>query len=409
MKDNKGGVVQNKKKPSLLLRIVCIFLAILVVFGIVMGTIAIVRGARAVAKAGNITVEEGVANYFASQFKITYIAALKGDGVKGVEDTSEFWARKDEDGKSYGERLESEFKVYLSEIIAGNIIFDNYGELSGGDEAIIERTIASTLKWRADNSKDEFNSMAEKYGFDYDDFCKAAELLYKAERAQEIIYGSDGKNLDSTLAEEYYENYTHVSLAFIRTDYKRKLNSSTGLYEYEEIDSIEKAQRLAKIAELRGYIDNIKTGEGDIMTALTFREIENDYEGDPDVEFYFSRTSVETAIFAEDFEGVVEMSYKMKDGEFAYVECNVPADPETGYRGFVGTCFIYRTADNTMPYLDNDNTFFSDFYTNAADYYYSQNLKEFARDVEFTKRYEERIDPVSVPVNNELCIMGWEI
>ncbi len=404
---NNGSTAQKKKKPSFLITFICIFVGVLMVFGIVTGIIIAVKNARAVARAGSISIEEGVANYFASQFKIIYIAGLRADQVSGVEDDADFWERKAEDGKTYGEHFNEEFRIYLSEIIAGNIIFNNYGRLDGNDKRIIEDTIASVLRWRADDSKEKFNEISAKYGFDYDDFCVATELQYKSERAKALIYGSDGLNIDESLADEFYENYTHVSLAFIRTDYKRVLNETTGAEEYVEIDSVERAERLERIEELRRYVDNIKTGNGEMMTAATFREILNDYEGDPTVEFYFFEGSLETAEFAKDYAEVVNKSYELANGEFGYAECDVPADESIGFRGFVGTCFIYKTEDMSRPYLNDNNTFFSDFFTLASSYYYSQNLKEFSSDVEFTELYYEKVDPVSIPTNNELCIMGW--
>ena len=408
MKSKTASVVTQKKNNSFLKTFICIFLAVLIVFGATAGIIVAVRNAKSVAKSGNVYVTEGVANYFASQFKITYMATLKADQVLGVEDKESFWNKTAEDGETYGEKLAKEFKGYLSEIVAGNVLFNNYGKLETSDEIVIEKTISDTLRWRANNSKEKFNEIAEKYKFNYDDFCEAIKLLYKAERARALIYGEDGTNLDTGLAAQYFKNYTHVSLAFIRTDYKRVVNEITGAEEYVEIDSIERAERLAKIAEIKGYIENTKTGSGDMMTALTFKEILNDYEGDPSVEYYFYAGSAATNEFALDFGEVVEMAYSMENGEFEYVNCSIAPDPETGYAGFSGACFIYKTAATGQPYLtEADNTFLSDFYAIASTYYYASNLLEFAKDVEFTKLYDEKIDPVLIPKNNEIGISGW--
>ena len=188
----------------------------------------------------------------------------------------------------------------------------------------------------------------------------------------------------------------------------RKYDESTGRYVYEEMDSVERAAREEKIEEFKSYIDNIALGSGEIMTAAKFREIVNDYEGDSTVEFYFYDGSSETLEFKLDFEAVVEKSYEMKVGEFGYAVCN--AEPSDRYsRGFEGICFIYKTEISGRPYTDEDNTFFSDFYEKASKYYYATNIAEYSKDAEFTDLYDEVMNPVSIPKNNEICIMGWSV
>lgn len=393
------------KKPRFLFWFICIFLSALIIFGAVFGIILGVRNSRAVAKGGGVYISEGVANYFASRYKVIYLGILNENNVSGVSDTEIFWSKTAEDGKTYGELLSAGFKSYLSEIIAGNILYDSFASLSGTDERVIENTIAAVVRDRAGGTVESFNERAAVYGFNYDDFCEAVELQYKYDMARSVIYGSDGTRLDASLANEFLGRYTHVSLAFIRTDYGRRYDTSKGEYVYYQLSGDELAKRLSKIEEYCGYIDNIKDGSGEIMTGQTFHEIENDYEGDEDVEFYFYEGSSETKIFAADYPEVVEKSYTLKDGEFAYVECDIPATD--GSRGFKGVCFIYKTPTEGTPYKDEENTFFSDFYSLASKYYYATNIVEYSKDAEFTELYDEVINPTRIPKNNEICIMAW--
>lgn len=400
--------VKPRKRPSFLTVFICVFLSAVIIFGAVFGIVSAVRSSRSVINGEGVYISEGVANYFASIFKVQYRGILNSNNVSGAEDSEEFWNKKDENGKTYGELFESEFREYLSEIVAGNILFNKFSKLSGADERVIEDTIANVVRDRAGGTVESFNAAAEKYGFDYDDFCEAVELQYKAETARIAIYGSDGTRLDDSLANEYLKKYTHVSLAFIRTDYTREKDSVTGEYVYKVMTDAERVGREAEIARFKGYIDNIKLGTGEIMTAATFREIVNDFEGDSDVEFYFYDGSSETAEFKLDFSSVVEVAYELENGEFGYAECNV--EPNSRYqRGFEGYCFIYKTPISGTPYKDKTNTFFADFYEKASKYYYAVNLNEYKKDAEFTDRYDEVMNPLSVPENNELCIMGWAV
>ena len=142
------------------------------------------------------------------------------------------------------------------------------------------------------------------------------------------------------------------------------------------------------------------------MTLATFREILSDYDADPDVDFYFLDGIPSTEDFSLQYPGVVEMALSMQELEFGYVEINIPANENEGFVGFVGTCFIYKTAPVSGAYLDKDNTFFEDFYFYASRYFYSENLKEFSRDVEFTEIFD-RIDFADIPENKDIFFESW--
>ena len=403
-------MANKTKKSRFLTSFICIFVGVVLVFGIVMGVIIAINNSHAVVRSGSLTMEEGVVNYFASTFKITYIAGLKSSGVKGVKDDPDFWAATSDDGNTtWGDRLRAEFREYLSELMAANTIYNSRFSLDGGDRRIIEDTISDILKWRADGDKSKFNSLSEPFGFDYDDLTVAAEMEYKAEQSRILIYGADGTNLLTELAEEFLKKYSRVSLAFIRTDYKPVTDEITGEVSYEELLSYEIAEREEKISEIKSYVDNKNAANnGEWMTKTIFDEIMSSYEGDGSIDYYFHEQAESTKIFAEDLSEIVERAYQMKPSEYDYVECSIPADEERGYVGFKAACFIYKSEPAAGAYLDRDNEFLSDFYSIASDYYYSESIKEFSRDVEFTPLYDSVIDPVLIPVNNKLKINGWK-
>ena len=119
-------MANKTKKSRFLTSFICIFVGVVLVFGIVMGVIIAINNSHAVVRSGSLTMEEGVVNYFASTFKITYIAGLKSSGVKGVKDDPDFWAATSDDGNTaWGDRLRAEFREYLSELMAANTIYNS--------------------------------------------------------------------------------------------------------------------------------------------------------------------------------------------------------------------------------------------------------------------------------------------
>lgn len=399
---------QAPKKSKFLKVFICAFLAVVIIFGATVAIIMNLRHADAVVYADGVYINEGVANYFASQYKVIYLAKLNGQQVVDVKDTEEFWSRKADDGKTYGDKFLAGFKSYLTEIIAGNIIFNKYAEIGVSDERIIENTINAVVRDRADGSVERFDEIAKTYGFTYDEFCEAAEMQYKYDMSRLVIYGEDGKNLESGLAKEYYKNYTHVQIAFIRTDYLIEMDENTGAYTvYNELSVEELSARLEQIANYKEYIDNLSQSEGGKFTTSHFEEIISAYPENTEVDYYFYKEAEETALISETFPELVEMSYSLKSGGFGYVEFDIPADESIGYSGFKGVCFVYKNAGAAAPYENVNNKFFSDFYEDASKYFFARDIVEYSSDAEFTELYDEVMRPLSIPKNNELYIFGW--
>lgn len=391
------------RRSKFLTVFICAFLSVVIIFGAVIGIIMAVRGSDAVVSGEGVYVSEGAANYFASQYKVIYLGNLKGQQISDAADTEEFWNKDAGGGKTYGEKFLSAFKSYLSEIVAGNVLFNKFATLTVLDERIIENTIGSVLRDSAQNSIEIFDNRAAKYGFNYEDFCDAAELQYKYDMAKVAIYGEGGESLDQTLASRYYKKYTHVSLAYIRTDFQVEKDAVSGAEIYTELTAAEKEELLKTIESYKTLIDNKKNGSGEMMTGSSFDKLMKDHDGDSRV--YFQKDASETKLFALSFPEVVELAYSMKNGEFAYVDCSLPKDDS--YRGFEGVYFIYKTEGATAPYEDKTNPFFADFYSNAAKYYFAENIVEYSKDAEFTDLYDEVMRPLSIPKNNEIYIAGW--
>ena len=403
---NMPSVVETKakkEKKGFLTRFVCIFLAIVLVFGGAMAIMIGIRESRAVIKYDNVYMSEGVTRFFVSRFKTIYLASLNGEGIS-AKDTATFWAQKDSEGVSYGDRFADELKDYLASIVAANRIFKAYGNLTSDDKDCITKSAAEVLKYKANGSVDEFNSMSSKYGFDYSDFEKATEMLYCAEKASMMIYGTDGKNLSSSpeLCAEYLESYSHVHLAFVRTETKLVITENENGTSTEQILPLTEEEKLARsslIAKITEMINNRNEENSGVWISTTaFEELQKNYDSDPamlDTGYYFKSTAAATVEFAEEFASVVERSYGMEIGEYARVDLPI------------GVCFIYKDEPDAFAYLDNSNVFLSDFYSDGADYFYAQTLIEFSQSVVFTALYSERIDPIGIPKNSDLYVRGW--
>ena len=251
----------------------------------------------------------------------------------------------------------------------------------------VTKTTEEILKFKANGSVDRFNEMAEKYHFDYDDFHNAAAILYKAKRASEVIYGADGKNLINfpSLCEEYLQNYSHVSLLFV------KINDS--------MTDEEKAEKQQIIDTLSAAIEAKNTGNGSPITEEMFNTYLMDSDGDEAMHsrgYYFRRGAEKTAEFYTAFPEVIDASIDMKVGEYRKVEC------------MVGVCFIYKTEPTSGAYADSSNVFFSDFYSDAAAHHYKNTLKALCGEVKFTGRYE-KLSPTEIPVISDFIIREFKV
>ena len=111
--------------------------------------------------------------------------------------------------------------------------------------------------------------------------------------------------------------------------------------------------------------------------------------------YYLKIGARSTDAFAENYPEVVSKALSMNAGEYAEVECKI------------GTCFIYKyKEENDVMDIDEDNPFFSDFYSDASEYAFSKKLEKHVDEVVFTEEFD-LIKIVEIPQNYELYISTY--
>ena len=203
-------------KGKIIKTIICILIAITMVFGTTIGLAIAVRNIRAVIKLGNITVDESTITYVASFYKMKYIEKHDHDCAG---DTEEFWNTLTVDGITHAEDYKAEFKNFLCRVVAEAYLYITYHGYTPEDKIIVATKSEEVLSKYANGSIEEFNRIAESYGFDFDDFQNADALFYKSEKAKELVP-------DTLSAEEYEEKHSKALK-------KVKINKS-----YDTIDVI---------------------------------------------------------------------------------------------------------------------------------------------------------------------------
>ena len=246
---NKTG-----KSKKIFLIFTAIFLGLVLLLGIVLGTVSAIRDSRSVMSYKGIYLEEGVVNYLATSYKYTLMSTLRKLGIN-CTDTESFWQRKADATKTYADVLRENTDRYVKSVLVGSYMFDRNTKLSRSDKRVIENSISQVLEYKADGDVDKFNEISAPMGFDYDDFEKAAELMYKFEMAQTVIFGYEAAALQSggfyAECDEYFEeNYSRVRLLIIRTDGELVTDPDTGKETLREYTSEEKAEALAKIEDI---------------------------------------------------------------------------------------------------------------------------------------------------------------
>ncbi len=403
---NKNVKKENRHKKinsnRLILIFVCAFLAAVLLFGAVLGIILAVRSSRAVVKYENVTMDAEVLSFFEVYYKYQYMTLLSKSGIKDVADTEEFWSKADESGKTYGELLKEGAREYISSVTVANYLFNSYTGLTDADKDKISDAAEQTLEYKADGSERLFNEKASVYGFDYDSFKLATKMLYKASVVKNIIYGSDGKKLQSYPEEaaEYLAEYTHVKLLFIRTEDTfvldengNRITTNEGTDLTRPLTDEEKEARAALISEIRGYISAIGVGNIEMSEEMFKNYLDKNDEGDRNMHgdgYYFHKNSEFTAEFSEVFASIVEKSYSMKLDSFDEIELDF------------GICFIYKYAPTAGAYKMSANEMcFTDFYPNARDALFEKSLLRLSPAVIFTDKYNSDAI-IARPYNYEL-------
>ena len=387
-KNNK----KNKGKNKALLIFTVSFLALVLIFGIVLGSIAIAKNAGAVVAYEGVTMDEKVASFFLSRFKVEYISSLLASGVSDADDTEEFWSSEYKNGQTHGARYVDFAKKYLKEVVVAAYLFDRYSSLTSSDKEKIADTVSEVLTYHADGDENTFDSRAETFGFDYDSFVDAAELLYKSNRAFTVIYGSDGAKIaaDSVACSDYLNEYSHVKLLFVRTE--EKLTTDVHGDEVTvPLDEEEKAERRRRLAEIREAIYAWENNTDGQMTPQSFEYYLDKYgEGDSSMDaigYYFHKNAAATKEMAEEMPDLVNAALTMELDAFREVPVSI------------GVCFVYKYECTDGAYANDDlDIWFSDFYSHAAVNMYIKSINSLVPDAQIKERIEE-IDILAIPEN----------
>jgi len=378
-----------QKGQRLLLIFAAAFVGLALIFGLVFGIIIGVDRASAVAEYGGVTMDKKTASYFASYYKYSYIALLRGQGVEAYDDP-EFWYTSNADGVTYGRLLAEGARAFISDVIVANYYFNRYASLDSSERKKINAAADAVIE-RFNGNTDALNDAFVKCGIDLGALKSAAEMLYKAISAKSEIYGTAGVKLSEFPEEctEYLNEYSHVKLLFIRTEDTFVLDEngnrvfSGGTYETRPLTEEEKSERQSFIERVDSEISGYESG-GDLqITEEIFDGYLKKYkEGDSDRDsggYYFSGTSAYTAAFAEEVSAdVVETALNMKIGEYEKVATDF------------AVCYIYRYEVAPGAYLDSSaDGFFADFYSDAADYLYIRLLENMREDVVFTDKLSD--------------------
>ena len=402
-----------KKAKRLIITLAAVFVLSVLLFGAVIGVMAAVKDASALVKYGGVTADEGVTSYLASTFKNSY---MKENGAKN---TPEYWS-EEYNGKTRGEYLKDATLEYIKSVLVGAYLFDRYSSLTQSERRGIETATGEVLDMKAGGSVDSFNEAASVYGFDYDDFCTATELLYKASRAMYAIYGEGGarlKNLGDTdimaLSNLYFSTFSRVKLLYIDTRMTVERDSEGNLavgddnyYITRFLSPDERVARQKDISAIRTLIENIGDQTDDEMSPEYFDLMQEKYNYSEEYNasgYYFSLYSEFTAKFANAstemimgeygiafnkmLSAAVELSFTMSDGEYREIE------------GDYGSLFIYKCTKEDGAFLSSSYAkFFHDFYQDAALYLYSESVEALMEDVEVRENYA-KIDIINLPYN----------
>ncbi|MBQ2793991.1 MAG: hypothetical protein IJF05_04775 [Clostridia bacterium] len=408
-KNAKKGETRHPVLKNPIFVTVALTLSLVILFTGVTGIILAVRNARALVSYGGVRIEKSAAAYLATTYKRSFISKYN------ATDSESFWSGRYSGETSWGELLESETEAYIREVAVGAYLFDRYSTLTRDEKKSIKELASSALVDFGCADRRDFDAKAEKYGFDYGGFVDALTLIYKTEQAQRRIYGDGGSVLSAggfqSEVERYYGGYVYAKLLFIRTEFEYDIDEN-GDYRVNEngelatrpLTDAELSERTADIAEIRDAIAALENGTDGQITEQFFDDMLKKYElDDYTLEgYYFSPVDSVTGIpFADATrafaEGVgaelLEFIYTREVGEFAEI-------PVSG-----GVCFVYRGepavgAYSSMTY----EYFFSDFYSDAANYLYAASLLELSEAVSVKDRYYGEIDITALPYNWEFII-----
>ncbi len=405
-KQNLSKKNEAKKKNRFLIIFVSVFVSAVLILGVTLGAVAIIKDGNSTVSFRGTRMDKKVAVYFTSVFKKDFKTALSTT-VSGVEDSPGFWNSISETGETYLEVLSAGAEEYLKRIAVLNYLYDRYASLSSKDKAIIENAVLETLK-NYGGSVSEFNEAASVYGFDYNAYKSAVEMIYKAVSIETLICGDGGSKLKSSseenvlaLKNKLLAEYSHVKLLYISTDRTFVLDengnrvSEGGEYKIKELNPSERAERLDEIEKIREAISAIGTDGAQMGPDMFDYYMKSGlYAGmleTRDHGYYFLKGSSYTDAFYKDNAEIVDKSFEMNVGEFA----------EVAAEG--GVCFIYK-----MPTSETDlsvsalEAYFIDFYDALSVRFINEQVSLFTPEVKIKEELFGEIDLIILPYNSEI-------
>lgn len=383
------------KNNRILLTVVCIFLSVVLLFGVGFGVYFAIDEANTVVRLENVKMDEGVVRVFASYYKDLHISSLRKAGYYNARDTEEFWGSLHESGKTQGELYLSSLESYISGMAAGANIYLSSFKLTDDDRLYIESKTGAFIS--SYGSEEAFNEKAEKFGFDYDDFCRAMEISYTAELALYSIYGAEGESLKSSAFESRCEDYLKKYYSRVKVIYiaKEKI-FDTELNDWRDLYPSEEEKRNEQIELFKAAVADGSMVEGSFDAYLSSESSLHD--GDAEMGragYYFAKGTQQTERFKEIYyPEIVDAALEMSVGEVRAVDCEW------------GVAFLCRCDVVSGAYTDEENPFFSDFYKIAATEFYAEDVGLLSTEAVFKDSYYE-LNPITIPANRELFVTGW--
>ncbi len=372
MEKLKGIKLQRGQK--ILVIFIAAFLLAALVFAIVFGAITAARRAMAVVRYESVNMDEKTTAYLISYYKYWYMGNLRAQGILDVEDTVDFWGTSDENGLQYGEILMIDTLNFLRRIAVSNHIFNKYGgTLTEADRKNISDKVDSIFK----NLGDDADEALAACGTDRAAVGRAAEMIYKDSLAKATMCGADGSKLASYEGgvldlDEYLEEYSRVKILVI------------GKEDATESELKERAELIAQIdEEIRKYESK---EDGRMTEELFVNYIKNNSDGDrsrAEGGYYFSA-------FSEYTDSIVKNNTVFNDGDGKEIVETALGMEVKSYEKIeidFATIYLYKCPVEEEAYGAAANQdFFTDFYSDAADYLFPLLLKELYEDVEFTEK-----------------------
>lgn len=425
-KTDKKIKMDAKATKRLVIVLVSILLGIAVIFTSVVGIVNAVRRRSYLISYENTGVDAGVASYLASMYKNTLLRQLASSGNVNASDTETFWNSQYYGNTTWGDMLRYYTENYIKQIVAANAIFDMKTKLTDADKKELALATREILSYRAGGSVEKFNADVAEMGFDYDDFKKATEMLYKADYAFVNIFGENGSKIssDTEYCDEFFTNYVRAKIIFIRTENtfvydaegNRVKDEETGYDKLCELTEEQKAERMEYIARLEECVKGINDGsvdvsQFDILASEISEKFKEGGESLINSGYYFKNGSVSTSNFTAMIgsDKIVNTVYSLDVGYSASVdltkmnegEAELQSEDEENANAFVGKCYILRVENESSAYLDTSASgFFEDFYLLASKTLYQTMLNEYSELVKVGEKWS-LLDLVKIPKNSD--------